>query len=313
MQPPPPRTHRVAPRLVETVRGRGSRPKEARSTMSLSDSPTPRPVRPPLTVTQDALDKIAAVSKGSGHNRAALIGVYAQIVVLAAQHTPDVPLSELRLVGTVGALASRMGVSPRSVQRHMAVLASAGVLIREQPPNEVVPVDLERLRASRRRRYQEQREARLLAAQRYYRAHKDRIRERELARPGRKERARQKARVRYERLRSEELAAQGLTLAQWRALRAAELTARRASGGWATARQRLTAGIRINYRAIVARDGLRCGICGGAVEKKDIHFDHVIPLSKGGAHAEWNIRVTHASCNRHKHARVPQGQLRFFV
>jgi 5-methylcytosine-specific restriction endonuclease McrA len=70
---------------------------------------------------------------------------------------------------------------------------------------------------------------------------------------------------------------------------------------------------RIDYAAIVARDGGRCGICGRPVDRAELHFDHIVPLSLGGAHAPWNLRVTHAGCNLRKGARLGKGQLRFLV
>ena len=42
-------------------------------------------------------------------------------------------------------------------------------------------------------------------------------------------------------------------------------------------------------------DGL-CGICGKAVTNK-YHIDHIVPLSKGGKHAQSNLQVTHPRCN----------------
>lgn len=36
------------------------------------------------------------------------------------------------------------------------------------------------------------------------------------------------------------------------------------------------------------------------MKKSERHLDHVIPLSRGGAHSEDNIRVTHARCNLKK-------------
>lgn len=57
----------------------------------------------------------------------------------------------------------------------------------------------------------------------------------------------------------------------------------------------------VSYNKILARDGRICHIC-----KKDIllfdklHFDHVIPLVKGGAHSMENIKPSHAKCNMSK-------------
>lgn len=51
--------------------------------------------------------------------------------------------------------------------------------------------------------------------------------------------------------------------------------------------------------AVAARDGGRCRQCGSAV---DLHFDHVIPWSKGGANTVANIQLLCGPCNRRKGA-----------
>lgn len=56
----------------------------------------------------------------------------------------------------------------------------------------------------------------------------------------------------------------------------------------------------VDYEVILERDGLICHICTEAVEPQDVHFDHVIPLSKGGPHSMENIKVAHARCNTRK-------------
>lgn len=60
---------------------------------------------------------------------------------------------------------------------------------------------------------------------------------------------------------------------------------------------------------IIERDRSICHLCGKKVEPGEIHLDHVIPLSLGGAHDETNIRVSHAFCNLSKHARPMNEQL----
>jgi 5-methylcytosine-specific restriction endonuclease McrA len=54
---------------------------------------------------------------------------------------------------------------------------------------------------------------------------------------------------------------------------------------------------KVDYTEIIKRDGYICHICGGEVNKDDVHFDHVIPLSKGGSHSMDNIKVSHSHCN----------------
>lgn len=61
----------------------------------------------------------------------------------------------------------------------------------------------------------------------------------------------------------------------------------------------------VDYAAILERDGMVCHICGDAIPSLDVlHFDHVIPLSKGGPHSADNIKPSHASCNLTKGARI---------
>lgn len=55
--------------------------------------------------------------------------------------------------------------------------------------------------------------------------------------------------------------------------------------------------------AVSARDGGRCRQCG-STEK--LHFDHIIPVSKGGANTIANIQLLCASCNRSKAAKYPK-------
>jgi len=55
--------------------------------------------------------------------------------------------------------------------------------------------------------------------------------------------------------------------------------------------------------AVIARDGLVCGICSGEVEAADVHLDHIKPFSKGGPTTFGNLRVTHSRCNMSKGAR----------
>jgi 5-methylcytosine-specific restriction endonuclease McrA len=60
----------------------------------------------------------------------------------------------------------------------------------------------------------------------------------------------------------------------------------------------------VDYAAVLARDGYVCHICRQDVPPDDVEFDHVMPLSKGGAHSMENVKVSHRRCNRRKHARL---------
>jgi 5-methylcytosine-specific restriction endonuclease McrA len=48
-----------------------------------------------------------------------------------------------------------------------------------------------------------------------------------------------------------------------------------------------------------------CHICGDDILTwADLHFDHVIPIVKGGAHSVENILPSHAVCNMQKGSRL---------
>lgn len=82
-----------------------------------------------------------------------------------------------------------------------------------------------------------------------------------------------------------------------------ELT--RAYGGRRRARKAATQNGPVDLAQILERDGMICHICSGAIESMaDLHFDHVIPLAKGGPHTMENIAPSHAQCNMHKGARM---------
>ncbi len=67
---------------------------------------------------------------------------------------------------------------------------------------------------------------------------------------------------------------------------------------------RATEIVRVDYERIKIRDRMVCHICRKPVQLNELHFDHVVPLSKGGPHVESNIAVSHANCNRSKSARL---------
>lgn len=63
--------------------------------------------------------------------------------------------------------------------------------------------------------------------------------------------------------------------------------------------------IPVDYAAVAARSAGVCGICGLVIEAgTSIHFDHIIPISRGGAHASENLQVAHARCNLRKGAKA---------
>lgn len=62
---------------------------------------------------------------------------------------------------------------------------------------------------------------------------------------------------------------------------------------------------RVDPQAVFARDGGMCGICTQPVDVNERwHIDHVVPLSKGGAHSYANVQLAHAMCNIKKGARL---------
>lgn len=80
----------------------------------------------------------------------------------------------------------------------------------------------------------------------------------------------------------------------------------------------------VHRKAVYARDGWRCQLCGHKVLKKvkrnrhtrRLHprtasLDHIIPMSKGGPHCEANVQCACLRCNMRKQARLI-GQTRLF-
>jgi hypothetical protein len=53
--------------------------------------------------------------------------------------------------------------------------------------------------------------------------------------------------------------------------------------------------------SVSARDGGRCRQCGSTAQ---LHFDHVIPISRGGANTVANIQLLCGACNRAKGAKM---------
>lgn len=67
----------------------------------------------------------------------------------------------------------------------------------------------------------------------------------------------------------------------------------------------------ITLKKLIARDGLRCAICGGMCDTNDHSWskhsgalypsiDHIIPMAKGGPHTWDNVQVAHMICNSEK-------------
>lgn len=69
-----------------------------------------------------------------------------------------------------------------------------------------------------------------------------------------------------------------------------------------------TLGLALRYRVLL-RDRFRCQICGRSpakVEGVELHVDHIVPWSKGGANAENNLRALCFDCNLGKGAKTEE-------
>ena len=61
----------------------------------------------------------------------------------------------------------------------------------------------------------------------------------------------------------------------------------------------------IDYGTVIASARGLCGICHEPIGTARTHFDHIVPLARGGPHAQTNLRLAHATCNIRKGARSP--------
>ena len=69
----------------------------------------------------------------------------------------------------------------------------------------------------------------------------------------------------------------------------------------------------VDFAFTAKRDRMMCGICHKRVARKDLSFDHIVPLSKGGAHANWNLQVAHSLCNSRRNVGYLPAQMRMAV
>jgi len=58
---------------------------------------------------------------------------------------------------------------------------------------------------------------------------------------------------------------------------------------------------RMNKRVILERDAYRCKQCGSY---KNLHVDHIIPLSRGGTNDDTNLQTLCGLCNLRKSNKV---------
>lgn len=59
-------------------------------------------------------------------------------------------------------------------------------------------------------------------------------------------------------------------------------------------------GIRAFIKLVKSKSEAVCYYCGVPISSKSCHFDHIIPLSKGGEHSVRNLCVSCPACNREK-------------
>ena len=60
------------------------------------------------------------------------------------------------------------------------------------------------------------------------------------------------------------------------------------------------------YRASQENNRVRCYLCGKLIPLGKRHVDHIMPLSKGGAHRPSNLAVACGRCNQSKGAKIPE-------
>ena len=64
-------------------------------------------------------------------------------------------------------------------------------------------------------------------------------------------------------------------------------------------------GIKDWVKFVRGSDFLRCYFCRNLMLGERCEIDHVIPLSRGGAHALFNLAASCLACNRSKHSKTP--------
>lgn len=83
---------------------------------------------------------------------------------------------------------------------------------------------------------------------------------------------------------------------------------------WQNARRALVIGATIGnlaeikeiYRKTKEDSRIRCYLCGKLIPKGHRHVDHIVPLSRGGAHRPSNLAAACDECNRSKNAKLPK-------
>jgi 5-methylcytosine-specific restriction endonuclease McrA len=60
------------------------------------------------------------------------------------------------------------------------------------------------------------------------------------------------------------------------------------------------------YRKAKEDQKVRCYLCGKLIPMGHRHVDHIIPITKGGAHRPSNLAVACDTCNQHKYNKTPE-------
>jgi len=68
------------------------------------------------------------------------------------------------------------------------------------------------------------------------------------------------------------------------------------------ARLRSQFAARVDIMAIYERDKGYCHICGKKVKRSAASMDHLLPISRGGVHAPWNVALSRRHCNTRRGA-----------
>lgn len=61
----------------------------------------------------------------------------------------------------------------------------------------------------------------------------------------------------------------------------------------------------ISRREVYERDGGACYLCSTPIPYQGYHLDHIVPVSKGGAHTSHNVATSCAPCNLRKRNKLP--------
>lgn len=62
----------------------------------------------------------------------------------------------------------------------------------------------------------------------------------------------------------------------------------------------------VSYQQLWATFNGNCSICAKRlyVGVQKYHYDHIVPLARGGSHTQDNLQITHAHCNLSKHVKL---------